>query len=229
MRILSKFVLSIASILAATDISFAQNFSNTPNDTINIVGMMEDLETLSIQQLNISSNTITLKWKKVSESVPLLWDASVCDNQICYTSLVDSGTMNPIYPSGYGFLLLHITPHVNYGTARVIYEVWDVTTPLLSDTLTYILTVNNTSGIAEAENQNLFTVFPNPASDFISINSNENEKFSFSITNSLGETIYNLAFTINHSPINIHNYPKGIYFITLSNSSYRFTQTIIKI
>lgn len=72
MKIIKKIVLSVAAILAATDISFTQSFSNTPNDTINMVGMMEDLETLSIEQLNISPNAITLKWKKVSESVPLL-------------------------------------------------------------------------------------------------------------------------------------------------------------
>ena len=65
MKIIQKIVLSVAAIFAATDISFAQSFSNTPNDTINIVGMMEDLETLSIQQLNISPNTISLKWKNI--------------------------------------------------------------------------------------------------------------------------------------------------------------------
>ena len=58
-----SLVLSVTAIFAATVISVAQSFSNTPNDTINMVGMMEDLETLSIQQQNISANAITLKWK----------------------------------------------------------------------------------------------------------------------------------------------------------------------
>ena len=169
MKITQKIVLSVAAILAATDFSFAQSFSNTPNDTINIVGMMEDLETLSIRQQNISANTIILKWKKVSENVPALWEASVCDNSFCNTSLVDSGMMNLVLPNDFGLLLLHITPHVNYGTATVRYAVWDIANPTLKDTLTYILTVSATSGIADVENKNTFSIFPNPAKENINI------------------------------------------------------------
>ncbi len=123
---------------------------------------MEDLETLSIQQLNISTNNITLMWKKIYESVPPIWEASVCDNAFCNTSLVDNGIMNPIFPNDFGLLLLHITPHVNYGTAVVRYAVWDIANPALKDTLTYILTVNTTSGIEGSRKQKCFQHFSKP-------------------------------------------------------------------
>lgn len=205
----------VTAILAATTISSAQSYSLIPNDTINMTGMMEDLETLIIQQQNISTDTIQLQWAKVSESVPALWEASVCDNQVCYTSLVDSGSMNLINPTDYGFLLLHITPHVNYGTAVIRYEVWDINSPLLRDTLTFILTVTATSGIAESDNKNAFSIFPNPAKDFISINTNSsNKNYSVEIFNSVGEKMYSVN-TASYCTLPIANWCNGLYTVSV--------------
>jgi Secretion system C-terminal sorting domain len=216
MSIINKLVLSAAVLLTAAGNSFSQTFSNTPNDTINMVGLMEDLETLTIQQLNISSNTIQLKWKKVSVSVPALWDASVCDNSICYTSLVDSGTMNPVNPPDYGFILLHVTPHVNYGTAVIRYAVWDISNPSLKDTLTFILTVNAPSSVNEAESKKAFSVFPNPVRESIKIVSNVYSSFQFLITDIYGKEIQKGFSKTNSITLNTENIPNGVYNISIS-------------
>ncbi len=215
MNVIKKLVLSAAVLLTAAGNSFSQTFSNTPNDTVSMVGLMEDLETLTIQQLNISANTIQLKWKKVSVSVPALWDASVCDNSICYTSLVDSGTMNAINPPDYGFILLHVTPHVNYGTAIIRYAVWDVVNPSLKDTLTFILTVNAPSAIDETENRKAFSVFPNPVKESIHIVSKEYSSFRFLITDIYGKEIQKGISKANSININTENIPNGVYDISI--------------
>lgn len=215
MKNFQNMVLSVAAILAATDFSFAQYFSNVPNDTINMVGMMEDLETLSIQQLNTSNKAITLKWQKVSESVPSVWEASVCDNITCNTSLVDSGTMNPVNPADYGLLLLHITPHVNYGKAIVRYAVWDIANPVLKDTLTYILTVTATSGIASSENKNAFSIFPNPAKESINIISKLQTGFQFLITDISGKEIEKGISKTNTISVSTENLPNGVFNISI--------------
>jgi hypothetical protein len=228
MKLINQIVLSVAAIFAVTGISFAQSFSNTPNDTINIVGMMEDLETLSIQQLNISPNTITLKWKKVSESVPLLWEASVCDNQICNTTLVDSGMMNPVNPSDYGLLLLHITAHVNYGTATVRYAVWDIANPAMKDTLTYILTISATSSIAEAENKSAFSIFPNPVTENINISSKLQSGFQYVITDVSGKEIEKGISTTNSISVNTENLPHGVYTVSIfTENKFISTKNIV--
>ncbi|MEO8087154.1 MAG: multicopper oxidase domain-containing protein [Bacteroidota bacterium] len=121
--------------------SIAQTYTISPDDTIQLTGVFEDLQTLSISQINNSADTLNLMWRKISESVPSNWNATVCDNSICYTTLVDSGSMNPVLPFDYGFILLHITPHVSYGTAKIRYSVWDINNPGSIDTLTFILTV----------------------------------------------------------------------------------------
>src|SRR5688572_3464404 len=156
----------------------AQSYSIFPDDTISTTGIMEDMATLTIQQINNSAGTLQLQWQKVSESVPTNWEANVCDNLLCYTSLVDSGMMNPVPPSNYGFLLMHITPHVSYGTAVIRYAVWDMISPLLKDTLTYILTVNSPTGIVTIDSDDV-EIYPTLANDFITVKSNHKEPLSY--------------------------------------------------
>jgi hypothetical protein len=218
MNVINKLVLSAAVFIAAAGNSFSQTFTNTPNDTISMVGLMEDLETLSIEQLNMTTNAIELKWKKVSVNVPALWDAYICDNSMCYTSLVDSGTMIPFYgPPSYGFLLLHVTPHVNYGSAIIRYAIWDNANPAFTDTLTFILTVNVPSAINETESKQSFRLFPNPVNESINIVSKENNSFQFLITDIYGKEIQKGFAKTNSITLNTENIPNGVYNISISN------------
>ncbi len=215
MKLLQKLFCLIVGILIIQNFSYAQTFLNTPNDTINISGLMEDLETLSIQQVNTTNKTISLKWQKVSESLPAAWEASVCDNVTCYASLIDTGTMNPISPADYGLLLLHNTPHVNFGKALIQYEVWDINTPLLRDTLTYILTVSDALGIPEEKNKSVFTLFPNPAKETITISTNLQGGFCFSIKDITGMELERGICDCGKQSISTSNCSKGNYYISI--------------
>lgn len=227
-----KPVLQILLILFVNTLfpnfSFSQTFDNIPNDTVKMTGIMEDNETISIQQLNISTDTISLKWKKVSEVIPNGWDASVCDNKICYTSLVDSGIMNPVIPSDTGFLLLHLTSHINYGMAIIRYAVWDVANPTIRDTLTYILKVENTVKISESETKNKFIFFPNPANDKIEIASSFQTNYSYILTDISGKIIKTENSTTNNTHISIGDLPQDVYFITIKLNNNLFTHKFIK-
>lgn len=214
MKTLSKIVLSAAAVVAVFDISFAQTYINQPNDTINLTGKFEDLETLSIQQLNTSAKSIILKWQKVSDSVPVAWEASVCDNVTCNTTLVDSGTMNPVNPGEYGLLLLHITPFANYGKAIVRYAVWDAASATKKDTLTYILTLTPTTAINQLEKDTVFSVFPNPTNANLNIFFADNKQYQFQIFNSIGETIYS-GNAMSNCILPIANWKNGAYTISI--------------
>jgi hypothetical protein len=219
MNVYRYIFISLALMLLDIEISSAQTYSLIPNDTILITGAMEDLETLTISQLNISTDTITLKWKKLSESVPSNWESAICDNQICYTSLVGDGTMNPVIPGDKGFLLLHLTPHVSYGTAVVRYSVWDIEYPALQDTLTFILTVNNPSGISEAGNKNAFRIFPNPVKGNINIHSTLKEGFQYIINDISGKQIQAGISKANLISVSTENFTDGVYSILISDNN----------
>lgn len=228
MSLFKVWLLLVTMILVTASSLFAQRYSIIPNDSIVLTGMQEDLHTLSIQQQNISADTIQLKWKKISESVPALWDASVCDNAFCNTSLVDSGMMNPVFPGDYGLILLHITPHVNYGTSVVQYAVWDILTPKQKDTLTYILTINNPTGILDAEHPDDFSVFPNPATDKINVASKSNEPFSMCIFNCQGTQVFHALCIRDNLLANIKDISPGIYFMQIQRGDQILTHRFIK-
>ena len=150
-------------LIAVTNFAVGQNYAIIPNDSIEITGVLEDLQTLSIQQENAISDTIYLGWEKVSAIVPEFWEASVCDNSLCYASLLDSGLMNPVFPGEYGLLLIHCTPHVMGGTAIIRYCVWDLSDPDNKDTLTYTLHVITTETIdGNPQNNNVWVANRTP-------------------------------------------------------------------
>lgn len=212
---LQIIVLSVAGFFSATDNSFSQNYSISPNDSVEISGVFEDLQTLIVNQVNTSNDTIQLQWEKISEVVPSAWDASVCDNSICYTTLINSGSMAPVFPGDYGFLLLHITPHINFGTAVVRYAVWDVNYPASRDTLTFILKVDSTSAIDEAEENSAFGIFPNPSVNSFNITSNSETEFYFSISDQSGKEVTSGFSKTNSIAVSTNDFPKGIYNATI--------------
>lgn len=226
MKALYAVILSVAALLAAPYFSSAQAFSNSPNDTFEIVGYMEDLQTLTISQLNNTSDTLYFKWQKVSESVPANWEASVCDNRVCYTTLKDSGTANPVLPGDSGYILLHLTAHVSYGTAIVRYAIWEINNPGLKDTLTFIMTVNGPAAIKE-EGECAFTIFPNPTSGILHFNFSDDQEHEISIFNSTGAKIYSYASAGNFS-FSTADLANGIYCISIKSNNRLFTQKIIK-
>ena len=217
MKYTGTFLLSVAALFAASAPAMAQSYSLTPNDTINITGLLEDLQTLSIQQVNTSPDTIQLQWEKVSESVPPLWDAVVCDNVLCYTSLADSGLMNPVIPTDYGFLLLHITPHVNLGTAIVRYAVWDTANAGMKDTLTFMLTAVNATGIEETSSQNLFCIYPNPANETFTLDVRSLSDYEYIITDAAGKEMERGNVTPGKKSISISAWKKGLYSVSILN------------
>lgn len=215
MKTIKSIVLSVVAMFAATGFSFSQTYTITPNDTFELTGYMEDLQTLTISQLNTTNDSIFLKWEKVSVTIPANWEATVCDNRSCYAELVDSGTMNAILPTEAGFLLLHITAHVNYSTAIIRYAVWDIVNPSARDTVTFIMTVSEPSAINET-NKNAFRVFPNPANDYMNICSSANENCRINIFNSAGRKIYS-SFSSADFKLSTANWLNEVYMLSMTD------------
>lgn len=222
MSVIKYITLAVVAFAAAT--AYSQKFSNSPNDTIEFFSQMEDLETLTINQTNISSDTITLKWQKVSANVPVAWEASVCDNVYCYTSLIDSGRMYRQAPAEAGFLLLHITGHVNYGTAVVRYAVWAENDPAKRDTLTYIMHIY---GAGSLNNFNTdFVIYPNPARDEVNVYHPNLLSSSFTIIDINGRTA--MKGQLNGTQcIHLDNLQAGSYRLILTSGEYKYSKQLI--
>ncbi|MCT4582957.1 MAG: T9SS type A sorting domain-containing protein [Flavobacteriales bacterium] len=75
-------------------------------------------------------------------------------------------------------------------------------------------------------------LFPNPVDhylNFIIRNISNTIKHKVKITNSMGQTIYeNDAITTPHNSIDTSNFPKGVYFISVTSKENAITQSFIK-
>jgi hypothetical protein len=79
----------------------------------------------------------------------------------------------------------------------------------------------NAAGINATENMLLVSVYPNPATDNITINLPEYNKSNYSttITTITGNTILSQLLNSATTTVSIADYPAGIYYISISNNN----------
>jgi hypothetical protein len=79
----------------------------------------------------------------------------------------------------------------------------------------------NAAGINATENMLLVSVYPNPATDNITINLPEYNKSNYSttITTITGNTILSQPVNAATTAVSIADYPAGIYYISISNNN----------
>lgn len=82
------------------------------------------------------------------------------------------------------------------------------------------------TGINEQTNTEDFKVYPNPTNNIFNIIlPNPSEHFTISVYSSLGQELFKMS---NKTSIDISNFPKGIYFLTVKNYNRIMTTKIVK-
>ncbi|MES2590212.1 MAG: T9SS type A sorting domain-containing protein [Bacteroidota bacterium] len=198
----------IVLVLFCTSTSFvlAQSYYHSPNDTLIANTELDNSVTMNITQIHPTNDTLYFHWNKLNVSMPIDWEASVCDNSNCYTSLIESGNMLPVLPGDDGLLLIHCTPHTNSGVGIIQYTIYEDKTQNQIDTLTWMIYVNEL-GIELIENTSKDYYFSQNALHFIP---NKVKPLKITIWDHSGRKIIEYK--------NIQN--EKIEFSTLENSFY---------
>jgi len=74
-----------------------------------------------------------------------------------------------------------------------------------------------------------FSVFPNPASDFIQLTVITNDSYDLFIYNSVGNNVFNTKVFNNNIEIPIHQLPDGFYIIQIKNNNFSVFNRFLKI
>ena len=82
--------------------------------------------------------------------------------------------------------------------------------------------INFTLGLKTIKSVPTFSISPNPASDYFSINMNGNENVNVKIIDVLGNNIYNETISTNKK-IDISDFKNGVYFVTVQSSELKIT------
>lgn len=93
--------------------------------------------------------------------MPEGWSATICDNIMCYTSLVENGITLPVLPGDNGLMLIHCQPSLTPGIAVIRYTIYETSTPWQVDTLTWIIEANQLSVPTAPENDLSYTLVDN--------------------------------------------------------------------
>jgi len=90
-----------------------------------------------------------------------------------------------------------------------------------------IKNLNPFSGINNLQNDNGIKIYPNPTTDFISIDIIENITSKIEFFNIYGQSVFFKVIDNKHEQIDISNLKSGIYIIEVSNSKSKYQQKII--
>jgi|GEM_PF-6473782 len=103
--------------------------------------------------------------------------------------------------------------------------------PFITDAV-FTQSVSTCTGIDEAINYNLLSIYPNPANDFITISVTElvevAEATTVNIINALGEIVLTEKVTSSNTTLNTSNLKNGIYFIKVESKNGSTIKKFIK-
>jgi hypothetical protein len=224
-----KFLFSLFSALLLLNAQnvMSQSFEFLPNDTITKDSTLPQYS--SVLEVyghvkNTSGNTLTLKWKRVTNSGTQSITQSFCDNSNCYSNNFISGikTMDPIAAGDSGIMRLDLEAKCKTVTARVQILVWvDGDSANTAKTMTYISSVDATAdcltatAIAETEFTSSLRAYPNPATNQIAVKFESGDDIVASIIDINGRVVKEATIRSNDN-IDIANLHTGIYLIRLT-------------
>lgn len=153
-KIYWQLVVVVVLFSAAATIGYTQTYSHSPNDTLISNTTVNNSVTMNITQVHPNNDTLQFVWKKFSVSMPNDWTATICDNNTCFPSLIDSSTTLPVLPGDDGLMLVHCYPNTNAGIGIIRYTIYEIHSPQQVDTLTWIINAESTAGISESISAN---------------------------------------------------------------------------
>ncbi len=82
--------------------------------------------------------------------------------------------------------------------------------------------------VSEINETSSFNVYPNPASDFVKVSTDNSQQTTVRIYNVLGMLVEEIEVNANETEINVSDYNPGIYFINIETENGSVTKKFIK-
>ena len=197
-------------IVAGTQLQYNIGFENTGNDTAFNIHVQDSLS----DDLDIST------LKLVSASAPVYEEIStygaghnVVKFDFPHIDLQDIS--HPGACNGMVVFTIKTKPGLPNGTfidnTAAIY--FDYNAPVMTNKVRNI--IGTTTGVATLTNYSAATIYPNPATDQLTIKTPGNDYTSVSVTNVLGQLVSQQQLSGTTTTINVSTLPSGIYSVTL--------------
>jgi hypothetical protein len=202
----------------------AQGYKISPGDSVRGKIELGGRAVLNINQIHPGKDTLHLKWKQIYVNMPSGWDGTICDYGHCYSTLKDTGTMDPVLPGDDALISMHFFASKTPGTAIIRYILTSGGPLFQSDTLTWI--VDGTFSFIQSNSIEKPSIIINSHSLKVSCRLC---KFSeLSIANMQGQALLTSQFKNSETiEIPLDNFREGIYILSLKGNGTYYSQKII--
>lgn len=160
---------------------------------------------------NNTNAVMDIRWERYNVQIPAVWDNAVCDKNACYASTVDTETFS-INPGEMSIMSIWFIPSSTIGSGSVdlrIYNVADSANTVISNTYTAIAQLSDSEDLTAED----YSIFPNPATDYIQLPDNAQIK-AVRLYDLLGRAMIHQAVT-EQKNLDISSLDKGTYLIQL--------------
>jgi len=210
----------------------AQSYSFSPGKIYNAVVDTSQLNYNGIEVQNTGTTNLNFTWELLLKDTLIDSEFDLCNSGICFNNLPYSGVMPTIPPGQIGFLKMHMFSGRIIGVNTIKYLLKNA---LLStvDTLTFIITVGNPTGLKSLENINIkcFT-YPNPSQDIVTIKFSKPMPLEVAVklVDLSGKIVYdNSAVKVENQEIkiDISDFISGYYYVQIDTKEFVLKDKLI--
>lgn len=174
---------------------------------------------------NISSDSISLKWKRRQPGLPEGWISQVCDGITCFEDFVSTNIDSvsrinipvSLKAGEEREFILHVFPVSKAGRGKIYIDLFSMKKPdSLLTTMEFDLTINglSTSSQRIANEKEDIRLSPNPVIDYVTINHPFEELSHIEIFNVLGQRMGQMEAKADDQ-YDVSFLPPNIYFINV--------------
>lgn len=191
-------------------------YTFSPSTTYHVILDTNQINYDGIEIVNTGTTNLILTYQLVKKDTLIDSHFDLCNSGTCLLGLVPYGSIATILPGNFGWLKMHQYSGKALGTNTIKYVVRDGISR--TDTLTFIIDVNNPSGINEnAASVNAIRVFPNPVSNGLFFINSKSENSLLKIMDLNGKELYSEKISKGLNRISVAELNIGIYFYKITD------------
>ena len=226
---MKKYVLCFLLFSVVILRGLSQNITITL--TPQIVNAGVSLDSFEVKAKATMKNTSTTSkkfvWRRTIIAMTNGWQSLVCDAQACWASTVNDAPEQLILAAGATSNMdVYIRPNRIAGSATIEIKVFEFGNEANAVTGRYLFS-STTSTKDVAKNNASIKIYPNPATDYFSIQDDYEAVDRVIVYNMIGRAVKN--YTVNNNNGNkytLNDLPEGLYIIRLLNSRGATVKTI---
>jgi Secretion system C-terminal sorting domain len=220
----------LISLIISTQILRGLSQNVTITLAPSIVNANVSLDSFEIKAKAIFKNTATTTkkfvWKRTIIAMTNGWQSLVCDSKGCWSSTInDAPEQIELAPNASSNIDAYIRPNRIVGAATIEIKIFEVGNETNAVTGRYLFS-SSTPTKEVSKNNASVKIFPNPATDYFSIQDDYDAVDRVVVYNMIGRVMKNYVVNSTTTKYTLNDLPEGLYIIRLLNARGGTVKTV---